>query len=256
MDVTDLDQVAFDRTAPDREATRLEDLPRSKIDPSFATGRALWIVPRVAPYRPLVLALPVFDIRPFDALEDRARALRFAHTELLRRSRPLRNLRALAQEGWRMRRQMMSYAEALSHKGRFAPELIARLRAGAGYLALVADLSVLVGELRDLPAELIGPMAAVTRADLLRASEIADEISRQVGHTEVDLGRKSLVEERRKLEALLLVSHGQVRRAITFLRWDEGDAARIVPSLHVPPGSRKKKAGEPRESGEDPVEVE
>lgn len=34
----------------------------------------------------------------------------------------------VAAEGWRIRSMMMSYAEALSHKGHMAPQLIFRLR--------------------------------------------------------------------------------------------------------------------------------
>lgn len=235
-----LDRQAFERTAAIRSATKADDAATIGLDAAFAAGKALWIAPRVATYRPRMLLLPEFDIVHLDQFGDLARALRFAQTELLRRIQRSRQIPGLAAEGWRLRNLLMSYAEALSHKGLIAPELIVRLREGSGYRDLVNDLNVLVEEFLGLPEKYTSPDSAVTRADLDRAAEIAHEIHVHVGNdADTDLSHATLLEERRKLGGLLLVAHGQIRRAITFLRWSEGDVNTLVPSLYVPPGARK-----------------
>lgn len=243
-DPSGLDRAAFDRTAAARSAMRPEDAPHYTLDAFYAAGKALWIAPRVAAYRDPMLALPGFDVAHLDGFEDLARGLRFVQTELLRRIQRAKQVPELAAEGWRLRALMMSYAEALSYKGRIAPELIVRLREGSGYRDLVEDLSVLCQEFLALPAELTGPNAAVTRAEIARASELAHEINVRVGNAaDVDLSQAALLDERRRLGGLLLRAHGQIRRAMTYLRWDEGDATELVPSLYVPGGGRK--AAEP-----------
>jgi hypothetical protein len=233
VDPQDLDRLAFDDTAPDRAAREVEDCRRYTLDAFFAAGRALWILPRVMPYRQRMLALPDYDLRHLDRFERYARALRFVETAILLRVRRTGQLPELAAEGWRLRALMMSYAEALSHKGRVAPELIVRLREGSGYRTLVEDLTVLVHELLAVEGG-TGPGSPVTLEDLDRAAEIADELNVRVGNpAEIDATRATLVRERRKLGHLLVEAHDQLRRALGYLRWAEGDANTLVPSLYV-----------------------
>ncbi len=239
-DADDLDHLAFVRTSAIRGATKVEHTPPYGLDAFFVAAQTLWIAPRVAPYRARMLLLPEFDIVHLDRFEDLGRALRFVQTLILGRIQWSRQIPGIAAEGWRLRNQLMSYAEALSHKGLIAPELIVRLREGSGYRDLVEDLTVIIHKLRALPPNYTSPEALVTRADLVRAQEVAHQIAVHVGKdADADLSHTALLEERRKLGSLLLAAHGQIRRAITFLRWNEGDANTLVPSLYVPPGARK-----------------
>ena len=243
VDPQDLDRLSFDDTAPERDAREAEDCLRYTLNAFFAAGKALWILPRVMPYRERMLALPDYDLRHLDRFERYARALRFVQTEILRRMPQTGQLPELAAEGWRLRALMMSYAEALSHKDRVAPELIVRLRKGSGYRALVEDLTVLVHELLEVEGG-TGPGSPVTLADLDRASEVADQLHVRVGNpAEIDATRATLVKERRKLGHLLVEAHDQLRRALGYLRWAEGDANTLVPSLYVL--GRKRRTREP-----------
>lgn len=254
-DASALDRLAFDRTASARGAMKPEDAPNYGLDAFHAAGKALAIVPRVAPYRAAMTTLPGFRVAHLDGLEDYARALRFVHTEILRRVQRAKVLPVLAEEGRTLRALMMSYAEALSYKGLFAPELIVRLREGTGYSDLVEDLNVLAQEFLALPATHTGPGSLVTRPEIDRASEIAHQINVAAGNAvDIDLSQAALVDERRKVAGLLLGAHGQIRRAITYLRWDEGDANDLVPSLYIAgPGRPKAKA--PAEVPEELAEL-
>jgi hypothetical protein len=238
-----LDRLAFDRTAPARAAMRLEDAPNFGLDAFAAAGKAISIVARVAPHRAALLGLPEFDISNLDCLEDYARALRFVHTEILRRVQRAKVLPVLAEEGKALRALMMSYAEALSYKGLFSPELIARLREGTGYADLVEDLNILAQEFLALPAAHTGPGSLVTRPEIDRASEIAHQINVASGNVvDIDLSQAALLDERRKVAGLLLEAHSEIRRAVTYLRWKQGDAAELVPSLYTGSQGRPKGA--------------
>lgn len=239
VDAATLDRGAFDKTAAMRAAVKVDDLPSYGLDAFYAAGIALRTVPKIAKLRDDLRTLPKYDVAHFDWFDDLARALRFVQTEILRRIQRSAQLPQVATEGWKIRSLMMSYAETLSHKGAFAPELIVRLREGSGYRDLVEDLSVLVREFQGLPESKIGEDTAVTRADLTRASQIAHQINVQVGG---DVGAETqdeLITERRKLGGLLLEAHSQIRRGVSFFKWAEADLNALVPSLYVPAGPRR-----------------
>ena len=240
VDASTIDRESFDRTAPYRAAMKVADAPHYTLDAFYAAGKALWTLPRVMAHRPDLMTLPKYDIGHLDRFGDYARALRFVQTEILRRIQRSTQLPEVAAAGWQMRSMMMSYAETLSYKGHFAPELLARLREGSGYRDLVEDLSVLVRELQGLPESKIGPDAPVTPDDLKKAAELAHVINVQVGTgPEADLSQEELLGERQKLGGLLVTAHSQIRRGVSYFRWAEGDVNTLVPSLYVPPGHRK-----------------
>jgi hypothetical protein len=88
--------------------------------------------PRVVEYRDELLTLPKLDLAAIDAFADYARALRCVQIELWRWMERGKLVPELAKEGWSLRSQMLAYADALSYRGRVAPELGARLRRALG----------------------------------------------------------------------------------------------------------------------------
>jgi hypothetical protein len=236
----DIDREAFARTESVRAQMNVANLPHYHLDAIYACGKALWALGRVTPHRDDLLTLPKFDIGNLDHFADYARGLKYAQLQILRRIQRTRQLPEVAAEGFRIRSMMMSYAETLSHKGHFAPELIVRLREGSGYRDLVADLGVLVTEFQGLPASKTGPDAPVTLADLDKAAEIAERINVHVGNAvDPDMSQETLVNERAKLGALLVEAHFQLRRGVGYFRAGEADVNEILPSLFVPPGPRR-----------------
>jgi hypothetical protein len=235
-----LDGEAYARTAAIRGEMDVDHTPHYQFDAYFAAGKTLWSLPRVRVYRDRLLRLPEYDIRHLDHIEDYARGLRHVQTEILLLIQRARQLPDVAAEGWRVRSMMMSYAETLSHKGHFAPELVVKLREGSGYRDLVEDLNMLVLQFQRMPESRIGLETPVTKADLNLASQIAHRINVHVGNApDPDVSQEALLIERRKLGALLLRAHGQLRRGVGFFRWDEADVTAILPSLYVPSGPRK-----------------
>jgi hypothetical protein len=79
----------------------------------------------------------------------------------------------------------------------------------------------------------------VQPAELDHAAQLAQRLVTAVGVREqqpVATGAASL--QRQQAFTLLLQAYNEVRRAITFLRWNEDDVETIVPSLWAGRGSR------------------
>lgn len=237
--VQDRDRAAFDRTASARAAVDVSSLPAYTLDAVHATAQALATARRLAPYRDAIAALHGFDIRHLDELEDLANALLFAHVTLVSRANRVRQLPALAAEGHGLRALLLAYADLLVLKGRTPGAPVARLREGSGYRDLVEDLAALVRILGEVP-EAVGPGAPVTATELGRAAELAHAITLELGaDSDPDLSHDTLLLERQKLGMLLARAQSQLRRAMAYLRYDEGDAASLVPSLYVPKRGRR-----------------
>ncbi len=233
----------------DSQAARgLMDLattPRFTLNPTYAVGKALHTVTTVSPFRSRLAALPEYDIASYDLLETYARALRHVDTEVVRHVQRLSEVPALTKEGAEVRSMLFDYASVVSRKGGIAPEVLSVVRQGTGARDIVADLNVLVKELTNAPAGTIGDATPVTFADLDRATTLAHELQRLVGNPAGDTVYDELLGERQKLGALLVRSQDQVRRGMSFLRWDEDDGSELVPSLYVT-GSR---SAQPQDGG-------
>ncbi|MES2645221.1 MAG: hypothetical protein V4850_37385 [Myxococcota bacterium] len=246
----DRDRASFDRTASARAAVDVSSLPAYGLDAVYASAQALATARRLAPYRSDIAALPGFDIGHLDQLEDLANALLFTQVTLVARANRVRQLPTLATEGYSLRALLLAYADLLVLKGRTPAEPVARLREGGGYRDLVEDLAALVRILREAP-DAVGPAAPVTAAEIDRAAELARAMTLELGaDSDPDLPHHTILLERQKLGMLLARAQGQLRRAVAYLRFDEGDAVSLVPSLYIR-GARGRRAGEPDEAPEE-----
>ena len=123
-----------------------------------------------------------------------------------------------------------------------------RLREGSGYRDLIADLGALVQIMSSDPS-ILAAGAPVTAAEVQRAADVAYAMNTALGtDADSEKSHSELMVERQKLGQLLDVSHRELRRGIGFIRFHEGDAAVIVPSLRVPgPGRRRRPGSDPAE---------
>lgn len=232
-----LDHAAFLRTAPLRQAMDVERAPRYSLEAYHAAGEALKTVARLAPHRDAIAQMPGFDMAYLDGYEDLARALRCAQVELDLRVKGRSNVPKLTEEGYPLRGMMLAYAETLTFKGIVSTEVVAQVREGSGTRDLGRDLNTLATLLLKLPPVYLTDHTPVTKAEAERGAEIANQIFLQVGEgAMLDMPSEALMKERQKLGGLLLESQGQLRRVVSYLRYAEGDAATIVPSLFVPGG--------------------
>jgi hypothetical protein len=228
-------RAAFDATADVRAAVDVKVIPPYTLEALHAARQAAAIPARVEPFRVAIQEqLPRFNLVHLDRIGQYALALEYAHATLVARAQRVRLTPELAAEGYKLRALLFGYGELLALGGRFPADVLARLREGSGYDDLIEDLSallVLYGE----RANTINDMSAVTPAHVARAKEVVAQLQAAlVLDREIELSQTQLVGERHKIAYVLVNAHRELRRAMDYLRFYEGDAAVLVPSLYTP----------------------
>jgi hypothetical protein len=212
----------------------------------------LGALPELLALAPEMLQLPDFDVRLVKSLEAYALALMHAHEvhEALLEAMP--ELQVPLEEAGNLRARLLADAKALVQLGLLDERAVLRLSGSVGFKNLASDLQALVETLRGSVARLgarypTAPdeLAAAERvaAELLHALTLREEHARQVA---------SASDLRVRAWTLLKRAYGQACRAVAYLRWQQGDADRIAPSLYATRGrtrpSRKAAAAKAADS--------
>lgn len=125
---------------------------------------------------------------------------------------------------------LLTDAEALAKRKLLDPDRIDQGRPVLGYRALVTSTLVLVALMRER-FDAISHKTPTTLADLDRIGGKAKRMLRQLDMREQEKVRMLAHELRARAMTHLIRTYSQVRRNITYVRWDEGDAEAIAPSL-------------------------
>jgi hypothetical protein len=207
----------------------------------------------------IVAELPRYDIARFDALETVARAASYAQARYMITAMPTAPLPALSEAAVGLRDQLTADVGVLARRGLVDPARISELRGPVGYKNVAYDLMALASLMRESWDRVAGK-TAVEPADIDRAEEIADEMLTAVATREekpAEVAEAAL--DRQRAYTLFVRTYDHVRRAITYLRWEERDASRIAPSLYAgrSNGRRREVEAEPvSETGEATEEGE
>ncbi|WP_437969511.1 hypothetical protein WMF04_09510 [Sorangium sp. So ce260] len=118
-------------------------------------------------------------------------------------------------------------------------ETVAAIRAGQGHIDTANDLLALSALFSGSWSEVAGKTAA-TEEEVKRAGEIGPQLLAALGVREHGKGPgpTEAADKRARAFALLVHAYDQTRRAIAYLRWNEGDADTIAPSLYKGRGGR------------------
>ena len=139
---------------------------------------------------------------------------------------------------------LLTEARGLVHKKVMPGTLLAELRGGNAYRDLAFDVLQLVTAFRqEWPTAL--PYTTVTERELDEAEGLAHKLAAALGDEEQG-AMSPTAEDRRRAYAFFIRTRDEVRRAISYLRWDEEDADSYLPSLF---------AGRGRKADEDEVDV-
>jgi hypothetical protein len=77
--------------------------------------------------------------------------------------------------------------------------------------------------------------------ELDQAESIGEQLVNAVGTREqAPAVAAEVTQQRQRMFTLFLNSYDQVRRAVTYLRWNEGDIDTVAPSLYAGRAARKK----------------
>jgi len=232
------------------EMTRLDPdhlLPIT-VDPVTAATIARGALPRLAQLREELAALPFFDIQNLDKLQLYARAMAQANAVYNGASRPPQHFQELVAEATAMREQLVSDARALAKRGYLDGAKLDQLKGSVGYRNVASDLLTVVNMITANWAAIAGK-TALTIEELDRAYFLGDQLIDDIGARALApsaVAKATL--ERQQMYTVLVNAWDEVRRGVTFLRWDFGDADVIAPSFFA---GRRRKA-----NAEDESEVE
>lgn len=233
---------ALERVRPALKALPAAELVRVNVDIPRAVclvlGSAEGAVFKALRPR-LAAALPELDLDHFDNLATYARAVAQAHIELQTTSRAVgfkERLAALQQA----RALLKSDIEALARRRLLDATPLRQLRNPNGHRNVALDVQLCCTILRRNWSAIAGRTAS-SLAELDRLEELALQVSLTVaqrGMTEDRVARAA--DTRMRAFTLLVRAHDELRRALTYLRWAEGDADRILPSIYKNRGRRRR----------------
>jgi len=231
--------------APSEFATINVDIPQS-------VSVVLGVVPHLADLRPQIAeSLPDHPISTFDKLETYALAAYHAHILWLPPETVENRVAALLEEATPLREDMLGDAEALARRKLLDPDAVATIRAGHGNIDKANDLVALSALFMSRWSE-IEHKTATTLEEVRRAAELGPLVLAALGARDhgVSMEPVEAADQRRRAYTLFMRAYNETRRAVTYLRWHEGDGDLLAPSLYKGRGGRGNGKQEPTASAE------
>jgi hypothetical protein len=243
---------ALNLAQPDMLALKASDLLVMNIDPLAAAQTVCAALPKIEHLRDqMTHELRNFEISCLDKAQVYALALIQAHSICLSIDAKSLELRNLIPEASSLRARLLSDLEALIKRGHVSTSRLTSLKGANGYCNIASDLLVIAAVLRDTWGG-VSDKTAVTEGDLVRAESMGERILRILGQRDerTELAATASL-ERQQVYTLLMRSYGELRRAVTYLRWHEGDADRFAPSVYRKsiPGRKKRSAAAEQSPG-------
>jgi hypothetical protein len=234
-------KTALDERRPLLLAMREEDIERQpKVDASVAAEAVIGQAPQIEQYREALVARFGDEAGTLvDELVVVAHATKQADVELSAAAASS-DLTAMEVELRAEHQLLFTDAQSLVNRKLLDAQRLEPARGALGYRQLIHTTLVLVSLLREKWSEISGS-TPITEADLDRVEAKAQRMLTVLGEREKGSTRMPALELRVRALSALIRHYDEVRRMITFLRWREGDADEIAPSLYTrKPGRRQQ----------------
>lgn len=242
---------AFEAVKEEMASLQKAELQKVNVDVTAAFKATRGSIPKLAPLRPLVAQLGLFNISNFDKLETYAYALMHAQAGLLAATDDADPIDEMNMQLTGIRESLLADAVALE-KRKLLDARRSELKGAHGYRNLTLDVLTLSRLFRN-NWEAIKNKTAVELAELDDAERLADRLISAVGVR--DEGQSIVAEPaetRSRVFTLFLRAYDEVRRAVTFIRWHEGDVDLLVPNIFGGSRSRKSEVAAPDAQSTDP----
>jgi hypothetical protein len=236
---------SYERVRAEMEALNVAELSALNVDVVSASSIAQGVAERALSFRERMAKLPEFDLKNVDSLLDYARAAWFVYVTNL----PIQETAStseLSDECAKLRGKLLMWAAPLVGAGIFEQAALDRVKEGAGAKDVPSDVVALVGLYRSRWEDVKG-ICAVTDEDLQRGSLIGPELFARLSRRDFPnpgISSDGTLRVRRAW-TLLDRAYAQCRRAVAFLRSDEGDVDTLLPSLRRNMGPAAPKASAP-----------
>lgn len=244
-DVNDeiLFEESYQRVLPEMRALSPDELMQITIDVPSAISTVLGVVKELPRYRDaMTKQLPEFDLARFDRLEEYAMALSHANTLYATATKPPDDLKAVYEEGLKLRERLHADTTTLVVRELINPSTLKEYTGLVGHKNVATELQILAQVLKESFKQIEGKCAA-TVPEIDRALKVAARLLRIVGEREQ---RAAVVQEttdlRNRAFTLFDAAYDEARRGIIYLRWHEGDADTVTPSLYAGRGGTRRRA--------------
>jgi hypothetical protein len=226
-----------------------ESLIHINLDIATVVTTAVGAMDEILALRPQATQqLPTFDLNQFDILEHAANATLHLHSRWLFANSPVEPLPELVREATHRRELLVSAATMLMKHGLLPANALHALVGPVGHKNVAVDLNGVASLLRENWTRIDGK-TPLTIADLDAATRVAQRLIKAVGvKQQAPAVVAANAQERQRALTHFLRAYDQVRRSVIYLRWNEGDADHIAPSLYAGRSVKRKNGDEP--SGE------
>jgi hypothetical protein len=228
------------------------ELNTINVDIPQAVSIVLGVVPQLKSFRAQIQkSLPDHPLHSFDKLETYALAAYHAHILWLPPETRENRVAALLDEATPLRENLLGDAEALARRNLLDPDAVAAIRAGQGNIDKANDL-VALSALFTTKWDDVKHKTAATLDEVHRAGELGPLLLAALGVRDhgVPLEPVKAADQRRRAYTLFFRAYDETRRAIGYLRWHEGDAEDIAPSLYKGRGPRAASKEAAQEGGD------
>jgi hypothetical protein len=237
---------AYERVASEILAVPAQDVRRFNLDMGRAARRGTVVAERIEPLHPAMSQLIDLDYRLVSNMGTYAWAVLHTNDLATQGTGDMARLAILLEEATPLRELMLGSGEMLALAGFVSKERVAAIRRGKGNVDTADDLQTLGRLYRELWAS-VHDKVPVTMTMVERAIVLSAEITKALGGRDLKADpleqRKDPRYVRAQAFSLFARAYDECRRAVTYLRWQQGDAWEIVPSLY-PARGRRVGAGE------------
>jgi hypothetical protein len=245
---------AYERMQSEMAAVPESDYVTINVDVMTAVSTVLGCVPQILALRPKFEAeLPAFDQQQLDKLETYALGTMHAQSQYLAASTPPENIPVLVAEAIEIRDRFIADVSALGKHGYINAAKLYDLKGTNGYRNTATDVMTLANLVRNNWDKVAGK-TSLTEADLDYAETLGERIISAVGFRD---RAPAIVAEtavaRQQAFTVCVHAYDYARKGVNYLRWEEGDADDIAPSLYSGRVTKKRPTSDMKQKPEAPV---
>ena len=235
-------QEAYNRVLPQLSALLPEEIIQLNADVPSVVATVLGALPEILAQRTEAAKLADFDLAHLDQLEDCVLALSHTHLQCVGTAQPTDDLVQLNLEATGICGRFHSDVSNLCLRELIDKSSLRGYHGTPGYTSVAADVLLLVSVLRRHWTTIQGKCAC-SMEEIDRAEKLATRMLRLVGLREqAPAVSAAWADSRTRAFTLLIRHYDAARRAVSYLRWHQGDADAIAPSLYA---GRKPNAAKP-----------
>jgi hypothetical protein len=248
---------AYKRWTPAFEAIPKEEVYTSlNVDIASAVTLVTGAIKEILPLKEQAAReLPLADLSVFDNVESIALAMGYAAARHQASSLPVLALQELSSKVVSCHELLRGECELGVKRGLLPAQPITQLRGIVGYKSQAADVMTMVALVRENWSRLQG-RTGLSLAEVDEAEMYADQLLTAIGEREqLPTTTAATLDARQRAYTLFMRTYDAVRRIVTYLRWDEGDADSIAPSVYAGRKRSKESEATPEAPAAAPAQV-